>query len=44
VEACATFDGLAVVGQLKAALGDYGVEAFDVGDVLVEDWFVDDLP
>lgn len=35
---------MSVVGELNAALCDYGVEGVYVADVLVDDWFVDDLP
>ena len=44
VEAGAPFDDLAVSGQLSAAVGNDGVESFDVGDMGVDDRLVDDLP
>ena len=44
MEAGSALQGLAVVGELCASLGDDGLERFDVGEVLVDDGFVHDLP
>lgn len=44
MEASAPFDGLALAGQLDAALRDYGVEGVEVGDVLIDNRLIDGFP
>ena len=34
---------MAVVRQFRATLGDDDLEGFEIGDVFVDDWFVDDF-
>jgi len=44
VKAGSGFEGLAILGQSGASLRDDGFEGDDVGDVFVDDGFVDARP
>ena len=44
MEAGPAFEGLAIIRQLDAAVGDDGFERFEIGDVFVDDRFVENLP
>ena len=44
MEAGPAFEGLAIIRQLDAAVGNDGFERFEIGDVFVADRFVEDLP
>ena len=37
MEASSAFQGLSVVGEMSAALGNDGLEGFEVGNVFVDD-------
>ena len=44
METGSSLEGLSIVGQAGATLRDNGVERIEIGNVFVDDRFIDDLP